>query len=163
MRRKPRTVLCLVLVSAMVAGFGAHWYVTQPVPLGVDGTEVRHLASCGAEVSPGTPWRVEDTSPRGGDLIVRAAVVASCGPLTASKPASKVQGEGIFLTWEWHVPSGAAVAACTCRYRLEFRVPGAAGLQSPAVELDVRDSARAPSSMPLARTAHADRVAVDSP
>lgn len=107
--------------------------------MGADGTEVRHLASCATEVPPGTPWRVEPLSRQGDDLIVRAAVVASCGPLTASKPQSQIQDARVSLTWEWHAPSDAWIAACTCQYTLEFRIPGAAGIQHPAVELKIRE------------------------
>lgn len=139
MKRKQWMALSLVLVSAMAAGIATHGYSIQPRPKGADGTEVRHLVSCGSEVSPGTPWRVERLSRQGDDLIVRAAVVASCGPLTASQPLSRIQDALVSLTWEWHVPSDAWVAACTCQYRLEFRVPGAAGVQDPTVELKIRE------------------------
>lgn len=100
------------------------------------------LASCGrgAQVVTGTnivarAKECSDSSPgqgqsmvltgsawRGGKLVVDATEVVACG-LQLLRPSYAVAGNEVALEWAWGM-SGGGVAACRCKYDLQFEMTG---------------------------------------
>lgn len=128
---RPLPIIAALVVLSIAATLW--WLFHGPVATGEDGTTVQEVASCSEELPWEKPPQVERVSHESSALLVRILANASCGPLQAEQPSAAIEGNTVTLSWQWVAPKDAALAACLCTRRLEFRIPKAQSISSPVI------------------------------